>query len=319
MLNTFRFSFSRTNLRTDSLSGVIGPEFSHVAGEEVANISIGGLTSFNADNASPSHNKQNIFTWSDDLFYTRGRHALKFGTLVNRYQLFTRLALQSRGNIVYTDLEEFLVGDVLRYGVLSPGSLQQRSYEFTTLGFYAQDDFRLRPNLTLNLGLRYEFVTVPQEVSGMGSNLRDIARDTEFTVAPGLWENPSLGNISPRFGFAWDVRGDGKTAVRGGFGMLYDIASFGTAMLSLAASTPPFSSLSEVLNFPLTELPVVVPPEALGKAVRITDYNLKQPHMLQYNLTVERQLPSSMAITLAYAGSRGLNLFQTPAGQRVFP
>lgn len=323
VLNTFRFSFSRTTLKVDSLSGISGPQFSFIPGREVANITVGGITRWQADNASPSHNKQNIYTYSDDVFYTRGRHSLKFGGLINRFQQYTQLSLQAKGNVTFSNLTSFFNGAVQTYTRASEGSRQERYYESTSVGFYVQDDLRLTPRLNLNLGLRYEFLTIPQESTNpsLGAALRDIATDVETTLGrPVFGENPSLRNFSPRFGFAWDVQGDGRTAVRGGFGLLYDLnSSYGSAMLSLSAGTPPFSSLTSGQNFTMTALPLEIPTGIVGRDIRILDYNMQQAHILQYNLTVQRELPASMAVTVAYAGSRGINLIQHKEGNPTTP
>ncbi|MGH9785035.1 MAG: TonB-dependent receptor domain-containing protein, partial [Terriglobia bacterium] len=313
VLNTFRFSYSRTLLDQKTDSGVIGPQFSFVEGQDLSQFAVTGLTAFSGDNASPSLGKQNIFTGSDDAFYTRGNHAFKFGTLLNRFQQYTKISLQTRGNITFASIRDLMQGTVQTFTRLTAGGRQERYIEYSSLGFYAQDDWRVRPNLTLNLGLRYEFITIPQEGMNpsLGSAVRDIRLDTQATLGRALFgENPSLKNFSPRFGFAWDVRGDGRTAVRGGFGLLYDLNNhIGTSLLSLAGGTPPFSTLSSISNFSLTQCcPIPVPSDVVGKSVRLFDYNLQQPHILHYNLTVQRQLPWDAALTLAYAGSRGLNL-----------
>ena len=153
------------------------------------------------------------------MFYTRTRHALKFGTLINRYQQAIINSQSFQGLANFANIASFLQARPVYIRALTPGSLILRDYRFTTLGFYAQDDWQVRSNLTLNLGLRYEFNTVPTEAHGNYSVIKDLINDTGFTISPEVYRNPSLKNFSPRFGFAWNVRGDGKTAVRGGFGV----------------------------------------------------------------------------------------------------
>ena len=91
----------------------------------------------------------------------------------------------------------------------------------SVIGGYIQDDFRMRSNLTLNLGVRYEMGTVVSEVHNRIANLRNLT-DPKVTVGAPYYNNPTLKNFAPRIGFAWDPFKNGKTAVRGGFGM-FDI------------------------------------------------------------------------------------------------
>ena len=108
--------------------------------------------------------------------------------------------------------------------------------------------------MTLNLGLRYEFNTTINETSGHGASLPDVARGAEFTLAPPLYKNSSLHNFGPRVGFAWNVSGNNKTALRGGFALLYDIAN----TTNSAALSPPFTIRSNVttgLTFPVSVIP----------------------------------------------------------------
>ena len=317
LLGTFRFSLSRTHPRNPSPSGLIGPQYSFVTGEEIGTLNIGGVTSM-GPNTAPNDFSQKILTWSGDFFYTRGRHSLKLGTLINHYRQYLQNNNNSGGTVTFANVNNFLLGLASQYSVLTPGSLRERRYHFNTLGFYAQDDFRVLPNLTFNLGLRYEFLTVPNEVTGHGSALRDIQHDAKGTLgAP--FRNMSLLNFSPRFGFAWNVTGDGKTAVRGGFAELYDVGVTGVSMAIAAIGTPPFSSFSSVGTPSTLTLPFSFPSSLLGKSLRLLDYELRQPHILDYNLTLERQLPWQIGLTLGYAGSRGINIMQVKDGNPTVP
>ena len=340
LLNTIRFSFSRTNVPTNSISSggpndgqLIGPAYSFLPGLQIGSISISGVTGFGPDAGAPSHMKQNIFTWSDDLFYTTGRHSLKFGTLINRYQQGINQEFQFRGTLTFQPpsgspnaVPQFLAGLARQYSSETPGSDENKYVMYTALGFYAQDDIRVTNRLTFNLGLRYEFITTPEEKFGRVSNLRNVKSDAAVTMGPPFFENPSLRNFSPRFGFAWDVFGNARMSVRGGFAEVYDLGNVGSGLIQAGIGTPPYSSQSAVTSAgftPSTLLPVRLPfvytPANIGNTLRLLDYNLDQPHMLQYNLSVERQLPWNTALTVAYAGSRGMNLFQVGDGNPRIP
>ena len=316
LLNTFRASFSRTH----SLSiptGVNDPALSFSPGQIVGELGISGLADTRVPGTVPLDNNQRIISFSDDVFYTRGRHALKFGTLINLYRQFLLVGTNIRGAWRFANLASFLEGRATQFQVMTPGSRYDRTYDFSTLGFYVQDDLRVTPTFTLNVGLRYEFTTQFEEIRGNGAALRDIQRDPAVTLGiPFL--NPSRRNLGPRFGFAWDIQGDGKTALRGGFGLLYDIGTFGSALLVGTTGTPPLSSQAVLPSPTFRPLPPI-PPEAAGRALRTVDYNMQQPHLLSYNLTLERQLPFAMGLTVAYAGSRGLNIMRTREGNPRVP
>ena len=319
LLNTARFSYSRSPLGEQSPSRLAGPQYSFVPGQEIGQLNIGGVSAFGGSSLTPLLFQLNLFTWSDDLFYTRGRHSLKFGALFNRYQQFYNSGNATRGSITFGNIASFLQAQPTTFNLTLPGSILYRVYHFNAMGFYVQDDLRVLSNLTLNLGLRYEPTNQIQEVSGRGSSVRDIQHDAAPTLGPEPWKNPSLRNFSPRFGFAWDVKGDGKTAVRGGFGLLYDVASWGATLATDSAAFPPFSSQVTFQNPGIITIPLTIPRTPSAIAFKIPDYHMQQPHMLQYNLTLERQLPFSIALSLGYAGSRGINIVVLKDGNPTVP
>ncbi|OFV93566.1 MAG: hypothetical protein A3H28_03380 [Acidobacteria bacterium RIFCSPLOWO2_02_FULL_61_28] len=331
LLNTFRVSYSRMTLTNRSANlKLLGPESWLVRGlpdfaEGLGSNVIGGLTTWGPEVPSPTSYKKDSFIWSDDLFYTRGRHALKFGTLINRYRYWLMNYNQTRGQVNFANLAGFLQGQASTYVAAVPATVDQRyiapdrTYQHWILAFYLQDDVRVRSNFTLNLGLRYEVTTEFQDRQGRATALVDIRNDDKVTVSRTVFKNSSLRNFGPRFGFAWDVRGDGRTAVRGGFGLLYDLGNLAGNMLRGICSVP-LCNLTTVPNpAPFTSFPLVFPPQFAGRSLKGMDYHAQQPHMLQYNLTVERQLPWDTAVTLAYAGSRGLNLYMRTDGNPTVP
>ena len=321
LLNTARLSYSRTNTFLFSdwpRSQFTGPQFIFSPGEEMGTITITGVATVGANATNPRHNSQNLFTLSDDVFMTRGKSSWKFGMLINSYRQYIMQTFARGGTINFPSPTAFLLGQPSSLSQRGVGSLPDRTFRFYTLGFYAQNDWKAAPRLTLNLGLRYEVQTQTNEVHGKSANLRDVLRDAQTTV--GIpFRDTSWKNFSPRFGFAWDVTGNGKTAVRGGFGMLYDLANNASALLGTIAGTPPFGSFSTQTNPTNFTIPFQIPASFAGKALRIMDFNLQQPHMLVYNLTVERQLPFSTAITVTYAHSRGLDLLQKREGNPARP
>ena len=316
LLNTVRFSFSRNNALTGSLNPFSGPQYSFVPGRPMGAIVIAGLTSMSP--STPSQQLRTVLTWSDDMFHTLGRHSLKFGTLINHYTDTNFTATNINGTMNFPSVASFFTAQPTSYNSITPGSNLNKTYKFVTFGFYLQDDFRPLPTLTLNLGVRYEAHTVPREVDGNSAALRDVQNDSATTVGP-IFKNMSLKNFSPRFGFAWDIGGQGRMALRGGFAELFDIAVFGQTLNIATTGTPPFSSNSAFTApagqpVPVVTLPFPFTAGNVGRSLRTQDYHMAQPHLLAYNLSFERQLPGQTAISVAYVGSRGLNLMKTVEG-----
>lgn len=338
VLNAARFSFSRTNVYLQNqTSGITGPQYSFVQGLPMGSLTINpGITPLGVNLIADRRDKRNIFTWSDDLSYVRGVHALKFGVTVNHYQDYM-MGLNNKFSAVFASFGQFLTGATGSSGSMigQLGPLFDRTFHYDTMGFYVQDDWRANSRLTLNLGLRYEPETTLNAPSGLNPNCPQPTVPCEFsssfrngyadagpTIGP-PFNNPSLHNFSPRIGFAWNVFGDGKTAIRGGVARLYDLATWVPVVKLNAQSTPPFSSKFAVPNvtlsndaatcgtfsFTCSPLPYIAPtnqPNLYTGAY----WNMNQPQMYQYNLAVQRELPWGVALTVAYAGSSGLHLIQ---------
>jgi hypothetical protein len=320
LLNSFRVSLSRVLMsQVDNPSEPSGPLYSLIPGQHFGGVSMASVTGIGSNGTSPFLRKQNLFTYSDDIFYTKGKHSLQFGLLINHYQQEIGSTASSKGSIAFANVAGFLTAKAQTISGLVPGSLLDRVWHYNTFGFYGQDDWRVLPRLTLNLGLRYEIMSVPQEQQGHWSSLRSLFTDKDVTVSPAMFLNPSLKNFGPRIGFAWDVQGNGKAAVRGGFGRLFDIGQTGAMSINSSFGNYPFTVRDSVSNPAAISIPLVFPPTADTRFPRVVDYHFRQPHMLQYNLTVERQLPLDMALTVAYAGSRGFNLLAVQEGNPTIP
>ena len=315
VINQANFSYSRSpiaifDLYINQKYGQPGPEVSLIPGEPIGVINVGDLTEWNPSGSNPSGYQQQIFSFSDDVFYTAGTHSLKVGALINKFKQFMQVNNETKGTLVFADPTDFLNGVPESFLSATPGANFNRDMRFTSFGFYVQDDWRLRPGFTLNLGLRYEFTNQPTEADGLNGNLRSI-HDAVGTLG-NIFENPTKKNFSPRIGFAWDVTGNAMTALRGGFGILYDLGNLGQAIRT-GSINPPFASLStlESDDFPAQfVLPIPIPAGLEGRSLEILDYDLKQPRVYQWNLTIERQLPFDMALSTGYVGTRGVRLYQ---------
>jgi hypothetical protein len=316
LLNTARFSYSRVKLGQLVVNEGVGPELAFVPGQAtIGEISVGGMDVLGPTRNNPSNNDIEYFTLSNDLAYSKGRHFLKAGVLVERVRTDALTSTNLRGRFVFTNLEKFLAGSPSRFTGVLPGAQVERSRRNTMFGVYVQDDLTLHARLTLNFGLRYEFYTVPNDTNGRDSSLRNPMTDKDFTVGP-IFENPSLKNLGPRVGFAWDVSGDGKTSVRGGAGVYYDTdGTFNTALLA-ATFSPPFAVS---VNVPNPTFPHPSFERNTDRAARALDYHIRQPHMLTGHIGLEREVLPNLVLRAGYAGSRGYNLAQAIEGNPAIP
>jgi len=351
LLNSFRVSFSRTNVPTNyiitdpavtnanvSFKGAGTPMGLLVIGSS-GNGAPGQITTMGPDLASPNYHLQNYSSLGDDLFYTRGKHALKFGVLINHINLVIGETVFDRGRVNFGGgLVSFLQNQpTFEFGAIA-GGIERRHFNYYTYGFYGQDDWRATSKLTLNLGLRYEFNTTMREAHGLETALRNYS-DTSLTQGP-IMKNASLKNFSPRIGFAFDPTGKGKTSLRGAFGTYYDVATIGMSTFIEVVGDPPFRALS---GFPapfltsfhpgfLSDSPGPFSPPFSGYGatntfpgyspfapLNLDDYNVKQPYLMQWNLTVDHQLPAGVGLTVSYVGTRGVHLWGQSEGNPCQP
>ena len=314
VLNTARFSYSRVQLRAHPANENAFSTLTFVPGETIFGNILLVSREYGPDRMSPQVQNVQFFTFSDDIAYSTGRHLVKVGVLAERADSEAESGTNVRGRYTFPTVRRFLDGNPSRFIGVVPGYQLSRSRRNTMFGFYLQDDVVVRARLTLNLGLRYEFYTVPNDVNGRDSTLRNVAGDREFTVGD-IFRNPSLKNLGPRIGFAWDVFGDGRTAVRGGGGLYYDTEGpFNSALIG-AAFAPPFASSVNLANpaFPRPSF------DALERSARALDYDVRQPRMFTTNITLQREVAQAVVLTVGYAGSRGYNLVQAVEGNPAIP
>src|SRR5450432_4154693 len=327
VLNRFSAGYSRAGFGYDSFPlASFAPGLSFVTGGGPGGIVIGGgatttgvasLTAAGPNNAANVWNRRNLFTISDSVLVSHGIHQISAGVWFQRLRDNENTASRRLGQASFASLTTFLQGTVTTFQVVpNPTELGWRSLFGA---WYLQDTIKLRRNLTLQVGLRHEFTTGWNEVSGRAANYITDGQGVLLT-APHVGDSAYTTNNSkrlfgPRVSLAWDTFGNGKTAVRTGFGTYYTMID---ALSFLLNSLPPYNGSVSFANTGLFSITPLVPgaaiPPSCGPGVpspRTTfapqgvQADAKTPTVQEWHLTVEHQLSSTTALRLAYAGSFG--------------
>jgi hypothetical protein len=331
LVNSVRFGFNHeivsnneslkaiNPLAADTSLGVGGSGF---AGRAAAQVLMSGVEPFTGGvGGSPTYFYHwNSFQFYDDALLNKGAHSIKFGVAVERMLLYVLADTDPNGIWRFNDLQAFLTNNPSKFQGGIASTLSPRNLRQTLFGGYVQDDWRWKPNLTLNLGLRYEMSTVPTETAGKLANLRNLS-DANPHLGDPFFGNPTTKDFEPRVGFAWDPFSNAKTAVRGGFG-IFDVQPLPYQFILLTTQAAPFFSYTAINN-PGTGsffsgLPAQLPANSLRSTY--TDPNPKRNYVMQWNLNLQQQLTPTLAAMVAYVGSRGVHQpFRVDEANLVLP
>jgi hypothetical protein len=326
ILNTALAGFSRAGFSLNSLPlAAFSSGLSFVTGEGPGGIVVNGgttttgasgITSAGPNNAAGVWNHRSLYTYADNLQISKGRHWLTFGIRFERLQDNEDSGSRQLGVATFSSLTSLLQGTVSQFQVLPDAN--ELGWRSLLGAFYAADTIRLRSDFTLEAGIRDEFSTGWNEVSGRAAN---------YLTADGVLEtNPTLGRsvftqnnakhlLGPRLGLAWNPRGKGTSALRAGFGTYYSMLD---ALSFLLNSLPPYNGSVAFSNRPLASIlpitPGVQPPPSCGPnlstgcviyAPQGIQPNAKIPTVEEWNLSLEQQLGRNTALRVAYVGSHG--------------
>jgi outer membrane receptor protein involved in Fe transport len=327
--NSVRVGYNHEKVNNNQSITAINPDAARAdlgvggvfAGRDATQVFMSGVTPFTGGvGGSPTYYYHwNTFQAYDDALLSKGAHSLKFGGGVERLSLNQIADTDPNGIWKFGTVQDFLTNNPSKFQGGIASTLSPRNLRNTIYGLYLQDDWRLRPNLTLNLGLRYEMATVLTETRGKLSNLRNLSDANPHLGSP-FFSNPTLKNFEPRFGFSWDPFNNGKTAVRGGIGM-FDVLPLPYQFILLTNQAAPFFSYTAVNNPPqgsfyskLTNFP------ANTLRASYVEPNPKRNYVMQWNLNVQQQLTPSLSAMIAYVGSRGIHQpFRVDESNLVLP
>jgi Carboxypeptidase regulatory-like domain len=313
LVNEFRFGYNRNNAFT-SVPNTPFPGldvFPNITLNEL-NVNVG------PDPNGPQGGIQNIYELTDNVSYTKGRHSFKFGFDGQDSispQVFTQ---RSRGDYEWNYLSDYLFDyypDYLAQRSIGGKTYYGNNYLF---GFYANDTWKIRPNLTINLGLRYEYQTVPLGEREQSLNAAASVPGLINFTAP----QPQGNAFMPRIGVAYSPGTSGKTSVRAGFGINYDIIRDN---LGLNTAVPQFSSVVDVTGavsssgVPLqgflanggispSSIPANPTPAQLRAETGGYLPNAERPKSFQWNAGVQHVFKENYTLDVRYVGTRGLHL-----------
>ena len=317
LVNELKFGFNRSTVFSTN-QGLTGLPYS---------VAVAGLTTL--ANNEFTVGVGNSFSYIDNLTAVRGAHTLKFGVEVRRIQLDQ--GNTANGTVVYSSLNlpasSFLANSVS--SATYNDALPVNGLRKTEVYSYTQDEWKLRPNLTLNLGVRYTFYNIFHEVHGK-ANPFDFATcgAAGFCGVGASFGNPNTLDIDPRISVAWSpaALGGAKTVLRGGFGLYHGDGQLDDQNVPIKNEVGAYSLSAK--STPGLAYPIMPFLNGPGTVSANADYrNRKDMYVTQWGLSLQRALPHDLVGTLSYVGSKGtfelitsyVNLIDPATGARPYP
>jgi outer membrane receptor protein involved in Fe transport len=282
-------------LINDGLNQVIGLPQISITG---FNFNIGGPAGF------PQGRADTTVVLSDTLSYLRGNHSIKVGGEWRRF--YNNNFNLDTGTFTFANVNSFIAGNASSFS----NTLGDRSSAIvqSALGLYIQDNYKLRPNLTLELGLRYDLNMTPSERFNRFV-VFDPATSTLIQVGSnGLDQvyKTNNKNFQPRLGFAWDPFKDGKTSVRAAYAILTDQPV--TNVVTPLTSNPPLATPLAISTGVITFANAATVAGLSGLAPNSVDSNFDNAYVQDWNLNVQREITPTLAVSAGYFGTKGTHL-----------
>ncbi len=337
LTNNLRFDFNRNRIHTQNLyafntnvaglAGVTGVS-TNPFDFGIPNLSFRDLSGLNDFN--PLLRRDQTFTLSDSMIWSHGKHTWRWGGDFRRIQINPETDNNPRGSFTFTglntgfDFADFLLG----LPQLSSAQFGANNYHFrgNSWDLFAQDEWRVRGNLTLNLGLRYEYVSPFTEINNLIANLLITSLNTNsinvVRVLPGTpgvpasLVHPDRAGFAPRVGIAW--KPFAKTVVRAGYGINYNTSAYSTIVQQLAFQ-PPFTFTqtnpeclptgSSASCIPAAQLKLGFSPASSAITNNYgVDPNYRMGYVQIWNLNIQRELKADLLLNVDYTGTKGTRL-----------
>jgi hypothetical protein len=325
-LNTARIGFSRADyfFTGEPTPGTPATSVSgFLPGLQVGAVVVGGSAASNpaaqialagSNNGSNLDLHRNLFTYEDQVAWTKGRHQIKFGAWFQRFQSNENIALSQYGQATFPSLTTFLQGSFGSGSFLIDPASTPLSWRSLFGAFFAEDVIRVSPKFTLSLGFRDEFSTGWNEAYGRAANYNFTSGviNTQPTIGNSIFSvNNAKFLPQPRIGLAWSPIGS-KTVLRAGFGMYNDLQD---ALGYRTDQNAPFNATYSVPGLTLDKFPLALPivPVSSGTAsppnTKIVpggiQPDMKTPTVLSYSLKIEQEITPNTSLGVGYLGSRG--------------
>jgi Carboxypeptidase regulatory-like domain/TonB-dependent Receptor Plug Domain len=325
LVNDARFSFVRTNMRAFTTVSYPALQFFSYYGEDRqdGSINVPGISGIGPSDFTPDYEIQNTYAVADDIVWVHGKHTFEIGLEFRRLQSPLSNGFFDDQGWTFPNLVSFLEGKpvsptdppITLLGALPGKSNSSRSFREWDLFPYIQDTWKVARKVTLNLGLRYDFISNPTEIHNELCAFIDPSNPATTGCTPVSHvfpSNPSVKSLDPRVGIAWDPFEDHKTSIRAGAGVFHDpiqvrnyhpaylfAGPYQTAVSVCVFGGPPCS-------YPVPFQGITEPIPTIGEALEYDPGTT--PFILQYNFGVQREILHNTILSVSYVGSRGYNL-----------
>ncbi len=304
-LNRIFITFAPNNPLNPASFGINGGVDSDLG---LPQINIQGSANFGGPFQFPQGRADTVFVWSDTASLVRGNHSFKFGGEIRRFQ--NNNFSQDTGSMVFSSFANFAAGRADSYTITLGGV--ENGIRTTGAGLFAQDSYKLRHNLTLEVGLRWDINTTPSEVANRMVVFDPASASLVQVGTNGIDQVYTTNNkdFGPRVGFAWDPFSNGKTSIRAGYGIFYDQPVTNT--VTGLATNPPFAVPESATSTPGSPVDISDPLAAAQSAATVSpaaiNSDFRNDYVQTWNLNVEREIVKDLGVQIGYYGSKGTHL-----------